>query len=200
MRSLSTLIFGLLLVLVVGGGAFLFLGGIEQGVIETEVGNIVIEFFPGDAPNTVKNWKDLARTDFFNGTTFHRTIAGFMIQGGDPNSKDDNPYNDGLGGPGYTLDAELNDRNHVRSTVSMARGPSINSAGSQFFICLDNLPRLDRQYTVFGEVVEGMDTVDAIVRRPLNPENTERPLRPIPMTKVYVKTVFRLPFIGEFSF
>jgi len=200
MRSLSNLIFGSLLVLVVGGGAFLFLGGIDQGVMETEVGNIVIEFFPGDAPNTVKNWKNLARADFFNGTTFHRTIAGFMIQGGDPNSKDDDPYNDGFGGPDYNLDAELNDRNHVRGILSMARGPSINSAGSQFFICLENLPRLDRQYTVFAKVVEGMDVVDTIVSRPLNPENMERPLNPIPMTKVYVKTVYRLPFIGEFSF
>jgi peptidylprolyl isomerase len=82
----------------------------------------------------------------------------------------------------------------------MARGQTINSAGSQFFICLDNLTRLDRQFTVFGEVVEGMDTVDAIVSRPLNPENIERPLRPIPMTKVYVRTVYRLPLLGKFSF
>lgn len=200
MRSLSTLVFGFLLLLIAGGGGYLFLGGTAQGVIETEAGTIVIEFFSGDAPGHVKNWKELARSGFYDGTTFHRTVRGFMIQGGDKLSKDDNPYNDGMGGPGYTLDAELNDRNHVRGIVSMARGPSINSAGSQFFICLANLPRLDRQYTVFGKVVEGMDTVDAIVSRPLNPENTERPLRPIPMTKVYVRTVYRLPFIGEFRF
>ncbi len=200
MRSLSKLIIGFILLLIVGGGGYLFLGGTAQGVIETEVGTIVIEFFPGDAPNHVRNWKELARSGFYDGTTFHRTVPGFMIQGGDNLSKDDNPYNDGMGGPGYTLDAELNDRHHVRGTVSMARGVNINSAGSQFFICLDNLPRLNRQYTVFGEVVEGMDTVNAIVSRPLNQKNIERPLRPIPMTKVYVRTVYRLPLIGEFSF
>jgi cyclophilin family peptidyl-prolyl cis-trans isomerase len=200
MRSLSTLIFGFLLLLVTGGSGYLFLGGTAQGVIETEAGTIVIEFFPGDAPNHVKNWKELARSGFYDGTTFHRTVPGFMIQGGDILSKDDNPYNDGAGNPGYNLDAELNDRHHVRGTVSMARGQTINSAGSQFFICLDNLTRLDRQFTVFGEVVEGMDTVDAIVSRPLNPENIERPLRPIPMTKVYVRTVYRLPLLGKFSF
>jgi len=200
MRSLSTLIFGFILLLVVAGGGYFFLGDTNQGVIETEAGTIVIEFFSGDAPNTVKNWKELARSGFYDGTTFHRTVPGFMIQGGDNLSKDDNPYNDGTGSPGYNLDAELNDRNHLRGTLSMARGQSINSAGSQFFICLENLPWLDRQYTIFGEVVEGMDTVDAIVSRPLNPENIERPLRPIAMSKVYVRTVYRLPFIGEFSF
>jgi len=200
MRSLGTLVFGFILILVVGGGIFLFLGGSEQGVIETAVGTIVIEFFPGDAPNHVKNWKELARMGFYDGTTFHRTVPGFMIQGGDPNSMDDDPYNDGAGGPGWNVDAEFNDRNHLRGIVSMARGLSINSAGSQFFICLDDLPWLDRQYTVFGEVVEGMGTVDAIIRRPRDPNNPERPLRPIPMTRVYVRTVYRLPLIGEFSF
>jgi cyclophilin family peptidyl-prolyl cis-trans isomerase len=200
MRSLGTLVFGFILILVVGGGIFLFLGGSEQGVIETAVGTIVIEFFPGDAPNHVKNWKKLARMGFYDGTTFHRTVPGFMIQGGDPNSMDDDPYNDGAGGPGWNVDAEFNDRKHLRGIVSMARGLSINSAGSQFFICLDDLPWLDRQYTIFGEVVEGMGTVDAIIRRPRDPNNPERPLRPIPMTRVYVRTVYRLPLIGEFSF
>ena len=200
MRSLGTLVFGFILILVVGGGIFLFLGGSEQGVIETAVGTIVIEFSPGDAPNHVKNWKKLARMGFYDGTTFHRTVPGFMIQGGDPNSMDDDPYNDGAGGPGWNVDAEFNDRKHLRGIVSMARGLSINSAGSQFFICLDDLPWLDRQYTIFGEVVEGMGTVDAIIRRPRDPNNPERPLRPIPMTRVYVRTVYRLPLIGEFSF
>ncbi|MCK4771555.1 MAG: peptidylprolyl isomerase [Candidatus Latescibacteria bacterium] len=200
MRSLGTLVFGFILILVVGGGIFLFLGGSEQGVIETAVGTIVIEFFPGDAPNHVKNWKKLARMGFYDGTTFHRTVPGFMIQGGDPNSMDDDPYNDGAGGPGWNVDAEFNDRKHLRGIVSMARGLSINSAGSQFFICLDDLPWLDRQYTIFGEVVKGMGTVDAIIRRPRDPNNPERPLRPIPMTRVYVRTVYRLPLIGEFSF
>lgn len=200
MRSLGTLVFGFILILVVGGGIFLFLGGSEQGVIETAVGTIVIEFFPGDAPNHVKNWKKLARMGFYDGTTFHRTVPGFMIQGGDPNSMDDDPYNDGAGGPGWNVDAEFNDRKHLRGIVSMARGLSINSAGSQFFICLDDLPWLDRQYTVFGEVVEGMGTVDAIIRRPRDPNNPERPLRPIPMTRVYVRTVYRLPLLKTLAF
>ena len=200
MRSLGTLVFGFILILVVGGGIFLFLGGSEQGVIETAVGTIVIEFFPGDAPNHVKNWKKLARMGFYDGTTFHRTVPGFMIQGGDPNSMDDDPYNDGAGGPGWNVDAEFNDRKHLRGIVSMARGLSINSAGSQFFICLDDLPWLDRQYTIFGEVVEGMSTVDAIIRRPRDPNNPERPLRPIPMTRVYVRTVYRLPLLKTLAF
>lgn len=201
MRFFKALTSGfILLVVVAAGGLYLLLGGTTRGVIETEVGTIVIEFFPHDAPNHVKNWKKLARTGFYDGTTFHRVVPGFMIQGGDPNSKDDDPRNDGTGGPGWYLEAEFNNRQHVRGIVSMARSISVNSAGSQFFICLANLPRLDGQYTVFGRVVEGMDTVDAIVRRPRDPGNLERPLRPLPMTKVYMRTIYKLPFIGEFSF
>jgi len=200
MRSLGALVFICLFILIVGGGIYLFAGGTAQGVIETEMGAIVLEFFPGDAPEHVKNWKKLAGMGFYDGTTFHRTVPGFVIQGGDPNSKDADPYNDGAGGPGWNLGPEFNDRNHERGIVSMARGLSVNSAGSQFFICLDDLPKLNGQYTVFAAVVEGMEVADAIAGRPLDPDDPERPLRPVPMNRVYVRTLYDLPLIGEFSF
>ena len=200
MRSLGTKIVGLLVLSALAAGGYLFLGGKPLGVLETELGEIVIEFFPDDAPNHVANWKKLAREGFYDGTTFHRVSPGFVIQGGDPNSKDNDPYNDGLGGPGWFLDQEFNERRHLRGIVSMARGEYINSAGSQFFICLADLPYLDRQYTVFGRVIEGMDTVDAIAARPLHPEIPERPLQPVEILKASIRTRYRLPLIGEFSF
>jgi peptidyl-prolyl cis-trans isomerase B (cyclophilin B) len=200
MRSIGSIITGFIILLVVAGGLFLFVGGTPQGVIETELGTIVIEFFPDDAPNHVKNWQKLARDGFYDGTAFHRAIAGFMIQGGDPNSKDGDPYNDGLGGPGWYLPQEFNERPHVRGIVSMARGPHPDSAGSQFFICLANLPGLDRQYTVFGRVVEGMGTVDEIVARPHHPQIPEHLLRPVKITSASFRTLYRLPLIGSFSF
>lgn len=136
----------------------------EVAVIGTTFGRIVFKFLPKDAPNHVTNFKKLAKMRFYNGTTFHRLIPGFMIQGGDPNTKDDNRANDGLGGPGYTIKAEFNARKHVRGTVSMARGPDPNSAGSQFFICVAPASHLDRSYTAFGQVTEGMDVVDKIMK------------------------------------
>ena len=152
----------------------------EVAVIQTRMGRIVFKFFPKDAPNHVANFKKLAKMRFYNGTTFHRVIPGFMIQGGDPNSKDDNRANDGLGGPGYTIDAEFNTRKHVKGTVSMARGPDPNSAGSQFFICVAPLPDLDRKYTVFGQVIEGMDVVDMIVETPK--DRKDNPFKKVEMT------------------
>lgn len=152
----------------------------EVAVIQTRMGRIVFKFFPKDAPNHVANFKKLAKMHFYNGTTFHRVIPGFMIQGGDPNSKDDNRANDGLGGPGYTIDAEFNARKHVRGTVSMARGPDPNSAGSQFFICVAPQPQLDHKYTVFGQVIEGMDAVDMIVETPR--DRRDNPLKRVEMT------------------
>lgn len=200
MKNPGTIIVGILILLTIAGGIFLFLGGEEQGVIETGLGTIVIEFHPQDAPGHVKNFKKIAREGIYDGTTFHRAVPGFMIQGGDPLSKDDNRWNDGTGGPGWTINAEFNDRSHRRGIVSMARGETINSAGSQFFICLEDLPRLDWQYTVFGQVVEGMETVDAIALRPKDPDDPERPQDPVKMSRVYVRTLYRLPLIGEFSF
>jgi len=137
-----------------------------SAVIETKFGNITLKFFPDVAPGHVKNFIDLAKKGFYDGTTFHRVIPGFMIQGGDPNSKNPDKRTHGLGGPGYTIKAEFNDRPHKRGTLSMARAANPDSAGSQFFICVKDSPFLDRQYTVFGEVVSGMDVVDKIVSQP----------------------------------
>ncbi|MCX7913125.1 MAG: peptidylprolyl isomerase [Thermodesulfovibrionales bacterium] len=137
-----------------------------KAVIETKFGNIELKFFPEVAPNHVRNFIDLAKKGFYDGTTFHRVIPGFMIQGGDPNSKSPDRSKHGMGGPGYTLKAEFNDKPHKRGTLSMARAAHPDSAGSQFFICVADSPFLDRQYTVFGEVVSGMDVVDKIVAQP----------------------------------
>lgn len=123
--------------------------------IHTKKGDIVFTFFADDAPIHSAAFVKLARAGFYNGLKFHRYEPGFVIQGGDP-------VGNGTGGPGYQLDAEFNDRPHVRGTVAMARAANPNSAGSQFYITLDDARFLDKQYTVFGEVVEGLDVVDAI--------------------------------------
>ncbi len=141
-------------------------GGEDVGVIETTLGKIVIRFYDQDAPKTVANFKKLARQGFYDGTTFHRVIPGFMIQGGDPNSKDPDKSRHGMGGPGYTIKAEFNEKPHKRGALSMARSAHPDSAGSQFFICVADANFLDRQYTVFGEVVTGIEAVDAIVSQP----------------------------------
>lgn len=132
-------------------------------VIETKFGNMEIKFFPDVAPNHVNNFIELAKKGFYNSTTFHRVIPGFMIQGGDPNSKDADKSKHGMGGPGYTVKAEFNNKQHKRGILSMARSAHPDSAGSQFFICVADAPFLDRQYTVFGEVISGMDVADKIV-------------------------------------
>lgn len=134
-----------------------------RAVIETKFGNMEIRFFPDAAPNHVNNFIELAKKGFYDGTTFHRVIPGFMIQGGDPNSKDPDKSKHGMGGPGYTVKAEFNDRHHKRGILSMARAAHPDSAGSQFFICVADSFFLDKQYTVFGEVVSGMEVADKIV-------------------------------------
>lgn len=123
--------------------------------ITTKDGEIMIELYPDSAPNTVANFKALIAKGFYDGLTFHRVIPGFVAQGGDPRG-------DGTGGPGYKVKAEFNERKHLRGTLSMARSSDPDSAGSQFYICLEPQPHLDRQYTIFGQVTEGMDVVDAI--------------------------------------
>ncbi len=123
--------------------------------IEMENGDILIELYPDSAPNTVANFKALAGKGYYDGLIFHRVIADFMAQGGDPEGT-------GTGGPGYKVKAEFNDRKHKRGTVAMARSASPDSAGSQFYICYGDTPHLDGQYTIFGQVVEGMDVVDQI--------------------------------------
>ena len=131
--------------------------------IETNFGNISFKLLPELAPETVRNFEKLAKDRFYDGTLFHRVIPGFMIQGGDPNTKSGNKSSWGMGGPGYTVKAEFNSRSHLRGIVSMARAQDPDSAGSQFFIVTADSTFLDKQYTVFGEVTEGMDVADKIV-------------------------------------
>ena len=135
-------------------------------IIETRLGNIELKFFPDVAPNHVNNFIELAKKGFYDGTTFHRVIPKFMIQGGDPNSKNPDKSKHGMGGPGFTVKAEFNDKPHKRGTLSMARSQNPDSAGSQFFICVADSPFLNKQYTVFGEVVSGMEVADKIVSLP----------------------------------
>jgi cyclophilin family peptidyl-prolyl cis-trans isomerase len=156
----------------------------EVAVIETKLGKIVVELYEKDAPKTVANFKKLAKEGFYNGTTFHRVIPGFMIQGGDPNSKDDDRSNDGMGGPGYTVEAEIKN-DHKRGTLATARtGDAVNpqrrSSGSQFFINVKDNDFLNNQYTVFGKVIAGMDVADKIVA-------VERDKRDNPLDKVEMK-------------
>ena len=137
-----------------------------KAVIDTKFGKIELKFFPEVAPNHVNNFIELAKKGFYDGTTFHRVIPGFMIQGGDPNSKDPDRKRHGMGGPGYTVKAEFNPTPHKRGILSMARSADPDSAGSQFFICVADAPFLDRQYTAFGQVTSGMEAVDKIVGQP----------------------------------
>ena len=140
----------------------------EVAVIKTSDGDMVVQFWTDAAPNTIENFKKLARSGFYEGTIFHRIVKGFMIQGGDPNSKDpakENKY--GEGGPGYKIKAEFNDHPHERGVISMAREPNPDSAGSQFFVCLAPVPRLDRQYTTFGKLIKGDDVIGKIGDTPV---------------------------------
>ncbi len=139
-----------------------------RAIIETKFGEIELEFLNDKAPGHVKNFLDLARKGFYDGTTFHRVIPGFMIQGGDPNTKDTKAprAQHGTGGPGYNIKAEFNDTPHKRGVLSMARANDPNSAGCQFFIVVKDSGFLDRQYTAFGQVVRGMEVADQIVNAP----------------------------------
>ena len=137
-----------------------------DAIIKTSFGNIKFNLMSDIAPETVRNFSQLAKSGFYNGTLFHRIIPGFMIQGGDPNTKNSDKSTWGQGGPGYNLKAEFNSRSHLRGIVSMARATDPDSAGSQFFIVTNDSTFLDRQYTVFGEVVEGMEVADKIVNLP----------------------------------
>jgi len=136
-----------------------------RAIIETKFGEIELELLADKAPGHVKNFVDLAKKGFYNGSTFHRVIPGFMIQGGDPNTKDVNASRaqHGTGGPGYMIKAEFNDTAHKRGVLSMARSTDPNSAGSQFFICVADSGFLDKQYTAFGRVLRGMEVADQIV-------------------------------------
>lgn len=152
----------------------------EVAVIETRHGKIVLKFFPDKAPKHVESFKKLARAGFYDGTTFHRVIPGFMIQGGDPNSKDAKArHTHGTGGPGFNLPAEFSMTAHKRGIVSMARSQDPDSAGSQFFICHADANFLDGQYTVFGEAIEGLDVVDKIVNE--KRDGNDNPLERVEM-------------------
>ena len=149
-----------------------------RAVIKTKYGDMEIKFFPQAAPKHVENFVKLAKSGFYTGTIFHRVIPGFMIQGGDPNTKDPNKKETyGMGGPGYSLKAEFNDISHKRGVVSMARAQDPDSAGSQFFIVVEDSPFLDRKYTVFAEVVRGMGVADKIV-------NVARDARDMPLDRI----------------
>jgi len=137
-----------------------------EALIETNFGNIKIKLLPEIAPETVRNFITLTKSSFYDGTLFHRVIPKFMIQGGDPNTKESDKSVWGQGGPGYNLKAEFNSRSHLRGIVSMARSTDPDSAGSQFFIVTSDSTFLDRQYTVFAEVVEGLEIADKIVNLP----------------------------------
>ncbi|HLU69591.1 MAG TPA: peptidylprolyl isomerase [Fibrobacteria bacterium] len=151
-----------------------------QAILSTRHGDITIEFLPEVAPNHVQNFLDLARSGFYDGTKFHRVIPGFMIQGGDPNSKEDDRRLHGTGGSGKNVKAEFNATKHVRGIVSMARAASPDSASSQFFIMVADSPHLDGQYSAFGKVVSGLDVADKIVAE--ETDHRDNPLNPVTVT------------------
>jgi peptidyl-prolyl cis-trans isomerase B (cyclophilin B) len=164
----------------------------EVAVIKTSEGDMVVQFWTDAAPNTVENFKKLARSGFYDGTIFHRVVKGFMIQGGDPNSKDPGKESSyGQGGPGYKIKAEFNDRSHERGVISMARSSDPDSAGSQFFICLASVSRLDHQYTTFGKLIKGGDVLgkigDTPVTRSSSGENSK------PAKRVVIESIKIVP-------
>jgi len=164
----------------------------EVAVIKTTAGELVLEFWPDVAPKTVENFKTLAKKGFYDGTAFHRIVKGFMIQGGDPLTKNPAMEDDwGTGDPGYKIKAEFNDRSHQRGVISMARSQNPDSAGSQFFICLGNASFLDRNYTAFGQLVGGDDVLGKIGETPVKAGNSGEKSKPL--TRVGVESVRIVP-------
>ena len=149
-------------------------------VISTDFGDFYLDFFQDEAPGHYQNFYKLAASGFYDGTTFHKLVPGLKIVGGDPNTKDDDRSNDGEGGPGYTIKAEVNDLHHDRGVVSMERVKEKESSGSQFFIVVKNSRFLDGKYTIFGRVIHGMDVVDTIVSLP-------RDVRDNPLARISMK-------------
>jgi len=156
-----------------------------KAIIHTKFGDMHLSFYPEVAPNHVSNFITLAESGFYNGTTFHRVIPGFMIQGGDPNSKSANKSMHGSGGPGYQLKAEFNSYPHRRGILSMARSQHPDSAGSQFFICVADATFLDKKYTVFGKVDKGMSVADTIVSQ--KRDKRDNPVGRVDMTVTIIK-------------
>ena len=164
----------------------------ETAHLTTTEGEMVIEFWPDVAPKTVENFKTLAQKGFYDGTCFHRIIKGFMIQGGDPLTKDPGKESHwGTGGPGHTIKAEFNDRSHQRGVISMARSASPDSAGSQFFICDGDASFLDRQYTAFGKLIKGEDVLAKIAGTPVGSGGSGE--RSKPQTRVGLVSVKIVP-------
>lgn len=164
----------------------------EVAILKTSAGEMVLEFWPDVAPKTVENFKKLAREGFYDGTRFHRIIKGFMIQGGDPKTKD--PAREaewGTGDPGYKIKAEFNDRKHVRGVISMARAAHPDSAGCQFFICLDPAPFLDGKYTAFGKLIKGEEVLLKIGDTPVGPSPSGE--RSKPLQRVTLESVKIVP-------
>jgi peptidyl-prolyl cis-trans isomerase B (cyclophilin B) len=164
----------------------------EVAVIKTSEGEMVVEFWHDAAPKTIENFEKLARAGFYDGTAFHRIVANFMIQGGDPLTKD--PAKEaryGSGGPGYQVKAEFNDHPHEKGVLSMAREPDPDSAGSQFFICLAAVPHLDHQYTTFGKVIKGEDVLDKIGATPV--ERNGQGERSKPTKRVAIQSIKIVP-------
>jgi peptidyl-prolyl cis-trans isomerase B (cyclophilin B) len=163
----------------------------EVAVIKTSEGEMVVQFWSDAAPKTVENFKKLARSGFYDGTIFHRIVKGFMIQGGDPLSKDPKKESSyGTGGPGYKIRAEFNDHQHARGVISMAREMDPDSAGSQFFICLAPVPRLDHQYTTFGKLIKGDDVLEKIGDTPVTFANSENSK---PIKRVVIESIKIVP-------
>ncbi len=163
-------------------------------VIKTVAGEMTLEFWPDVAPKTGANFVKLAQEGFYDGTAFHRIIKGFMIQGGDPLSKDaDNPMV-GTGGPGYKIKAEFSARPHVRGVISMARSNDPDSAGSQFFICLGDASFLDGKYTAFGKLVAGDDVLEKLGNTPVASNGGERSK---PLTRAAVESIRIVPKAGK---
>ena len=164
----------------------------EIAIIETDYGDITIDFFENVAPNHVSAIKNLISEKFYDGLYFHRVIPGFMVQGGDPNTRDDDRSNDGMGQPGQpTINAEFSKIPHKKGILSMARKGDINSASSQFFICVADAPHLDNKYTIFGKVIDGMDAVDKIVN--LERDGMDNPIKTAYMKRVYLEKKIILP-------
>ena len=155
-----------------------------KAIVNTNLGNIQFELLSDVAPETVRNFIKLAKSGFYDGTLFHRVIPKFMIQGGDPNTKESDKSTWGTGGPGYNIKAEFNSRSHLRGIVSMARSSDPDSAGSQFFIVTSDSTFLDREYTVFGQVVDGMEVADKIVNLPR--DGNDCPLQEAKMLQVTI--------------
>jgi len=155
---------------------------VTKAIIETNQGKIEFNLLPDLAPETVRNFIKLANSGFYDGTLFHRIIPGFMIQGGDPNTKQPDKSKWGQGGPGHSLKAEFSSRSHLRGIVSMARATDPDSAGSQFFIVTTDSTFLNGQYTVFGEVTDGIDVAEKIVN--LQRDENDCPLQEVKMNRV----------------